>query len=172
MGKVVDPTGVTWRVSRRWYPWRRILSLRDFLTIDTPSGTAAAGDDAAEVDAAPAVEEPKLPKNIVLKVLFLLLGVVVWLVTSAGKVLFYTAVVVFFLVASLVELVLALAIMPVAVVLRLAGMARWHVETSRGGKHYATQHAGDFGAAGALRDRLSEDIAAGVHPPAERAPAA
>jgi len=25
----VDPAGVEWSVRRRWYPWRRMLSLRD-----------------------------------------------------------------------------------------------------------------------------------------------
>lgn len=168
MGKVVDPTGVTWRVNRRWYPWRRNFSLRDFLTT-TPSDAA---DQGAGTEAAAAPEEPTLPRNVVLKVLFLLMGVVVWIVLGVGKVIFYTAVIVLFLVASLVELLLALLIMPIAVVLRLAGMARWPIEISRGGKHFATEHAGEFGAAGVLRDQVSGDIAAGTPPPAERAPAA
>lgn len=160
MGKVVDPAGVTWRVSRRWYPWRRNFSLRDFLTSE-PKAEPAAPAEPVKAD------EPDLPKNIVGKVLFLLLGVVVWIVVGVSKVVFYTGVVVLFLAISLVELVLALLIMPIAVLLRLAGMARWPIEIGRGGKHFTTRHAGDFGAAGALRDRLAEDIAAGTPPPGE-----
>lgn len=167
MGKVVDPSGVTWRVTRRWYPWRRNLSLRDFLTAEPK-----AEPDVAEDEAAVGGDAPDLPKNIVLRVLFLLLGVVVWIVVGLGKVLFYTGVVVLFLAASLVELVLALLITPIAVLLRLAGMARWPVEIIGGGKHFATEHAGAFGAAGALRERLAEDIAAGVPVPAEHPSAA
>lgn len=171
MGKVVDPTGVTWRVTRRWYPWRRNLSLRDFLTTDPKNETET---ETATEDAEPTAtsSEPDLPKNVVLNVLFLLLGVVVWIVMGVGKVLFYTGVIALFLVASLIELVLALLIMPVAVLLRLAGMVRWPIEIVRAGKHFVTEHAGDFGAAGALRDRLSEDIGAGRPPPAVRDTAA
>lgn len=156
MGKVVDPAGVTWRVTRRWYPWRRKLSLRDVLTTESK-----AEPDAAEATPAATGEAPDLPKNVVLRVLFLLLGAVVWIVVGLSKVLFYTGAVVLFLVASLVELALALLITPIAVLLRLAGIARWPVEISCGGKHFATEHTGAFGAAGALRERLADDIAAG-----------
>lgn len=167
MGKVIDPSGVTWRVSRRWYPWRRNFSLRDFLTSE-PKPDAAPAEPADP----PASEAPDLPKNIVLKVLFLLAGVVVWIVVGVSKVVFYTGVVVLFLAISVVELVLALAIMPIAMLLRVLGMARWPIEIGRGGKHFATRHAGDFGAAGVLRDRLSADIAEGTPPAGETAPAA
>lgn len=167
MGNVVDPAGVSWRVTRRWYPWRRHFSLRDFLTTAPDDGNAAEPAEAAE----PA-SEPDLPKNVVLKVLFLLLGAVVWIVVGAGKVLFYTGAVVLVVLLSLVEWVLALAIMPISVVLRLAGVARWPVEIGRGGKSFATEYAGDFGAAGVLRDRLSADIVAGAPPPRGAEPAA
>jgi hypothetical protein len=156
VGKVIDPAGVTWRVSRRWYPWRRNLSLRDLLTTSPTVQDEAVQDEVVESTA-----EPDLPRNSVLKVLFLLLGVVVWIVVGLGKIVFHTGVVALFLVASLVELALALLVMPVAMGLRLAGMARWPVEIGRGGKHFATDYAGDFAAAGALRDRVSAEIAAG-----------
>jgi hypothetical protein len=169
MGNVVDPAGVAWRVSRRWYPWRRHFSLRDFLTTEQPPAPVA---DAAPEPVAEPASKPDLPKNVVLKILFLLVGVVVWIVMGLGKVLFYTGAVVLVLLLSLVEWVLALVIMPITLVLRLVGMARWPVEIGRGGKPFATEYAGDYGGAGALRDRLSADIAAGAPPPAPPEPAA
>lgn len=40
--KVVDPKGRTWRVSRRWMPWRRRSSIGDWWQVPNGSGL---GDD-------------------------------------------------------------------------------------------------------------------------------
>lgn len=40
--KVTDPDGQTWRVTRRWVPWRRRLKNKADLAPDLPSGL---GDD-------------------------------------------------------------------------------------------------------------------------------
>ena len=40
--KVTDPSGQTWRVTRRWVPWRRRLKNKSDLVPDLPSGL---GDD-------------------------------------------------------------------------------------------------------------------------------
>ena len=40
--KVVDPKGRTWRVSRRWMPWRRRSSIGDWWQVPSGSGL---GDD-------------------------------------------------------------------------------------------------------------------------------
>ncbi len=150
---VVDPDGVQWTVRRRWYPWRRALSLRD-LWSSTPGGRTADAD----------AEESSLPKNFLLKAFFVVAAAIVWVIYSVGKLLFYTVVVVLFLVASVIELILALAVMPITLLLRLIGQGRWPVEIGRQGEHFGTRHAGDFAAAGELRDAMITEIERGVLP--------
>lgn len=149
---------------RRWYPWRRAFSVRDFLT--TAESTPQAAENVPESADEPAERTPPtLPKNVIAKVLFLLVGVVVWVVMAVGKALFYVAVIALFLLASLVEWMAALLVMPVALLLRLCGVSKWPVEIGSAGKHFTTERADDYAAAGALRDRLSADIVAGRPPP-------
>ncbi|KQY07167.1 hypothetical protein ASD37_13905 [Mycobacterium sp. Root135] len=162
----VDPDGVEWSVRRRWYPWRRALSLRD-LWSSTPGGKKAASEaDSTEP------EESALPKNFLLKAFFIVAAAIVWVVYSIGKLLFYTAVVVLFLVGSIVELAVALVVMPIALLLRVIGQSRWPVEIGRQGEHVLTRHAEDFAAAGELRDGLLTDIGRGLLPVAEKVPSA
>jgi hypothetical protein len=173
---VVDPGGVQWTVRRRWYPWRRALSLRD-LWSSTPGGKKAGGEEAdgkkaeADADEATGAEESALPKNFLLKVFVIVTAAAVWVVYGAGKLLFYTVVVLLFLAGSLVELALAVLVMPITLLLRLIGQARWPVEIGRHGEHFGTRHAGDFAAAGELRDKLITEIGSGVLPAAEKASA-
>jgi hypothetical protein len=162
----VDPDGVEWTVRRRWYPWRRALSLRD-LWSSTPGGKKAEPDAGEATDA----EESSLPKNFLLKAVVIVAAAAVWIVYGAGKLLFYTAVVLLFLAGSLIELAFAVAIMPITLLLRLIGQARWPVEIGREGEHFGTRHAGDFAAAGELRDALITEIGRGVLPAAEAASA-
>ena len=165
----VDPDGVEWSVRRRWYPWRRALSLRD-LWSSTPGGkkTEAELDETATTE----TEESTLPKNFLLKAFFIVAAAIVWVVYSVGKLLFYTAVVVLFLVGSIVELAVALIVMPIALLLRVIGQSRWPVEVGRQGEHVLTRHAEDFAAAGELRDGLLADIGRGLLPVVEKAPSA
>ncbi|BDX29658.1 hypothetical protein TUM20985_02050 [Mycobacterium antarcticum] len=160
---IVDPDGVPWTVRRRWYPWRRALSLRDLLS-STPGTKKADASESSEPD------DTALPRNVLLKVLFVVAAAIVWVVYSVGKVLFYVAVVVLFLVGSVVELCLALVVMPITLLLRVIGRSRWPVEIGRQGEHVATRHAHDFAAAGALRDATIAEIERGVLPmePVER----
>ena len=97
---------------------------------------------------------------------------IVWVVYSVGKLLFYTAVVVLFLVGSIVELAVALVVMPIALLLRVIGQSRWPVEIGRQGEHVLTRHAEDFAAAGELRDGLLTDIWRGLLPVVEKVPSA
>ena len=162
----VDPDGVEWSVRRRWYPWRRALSLRD-LWSSTPGGKKTESEaDSTEP------EESTLPKNFLLKAFFIVAAAIVWVVYSIGKLLFYTAVVVLFLVGSIVELAVALVVMPIALLLRVIGKSRWPVEIGRQGEHVLTRHAEDFAAAGELRDGLLTDIGRGLLPVAEKVPSA
>ena len=166
----VDPDGVEWSVRRRWYPWRRALSLRD-LWSSTPGGkkTETAAD---KTETTEAEEESALPKNFLLKAFFIVAAAIVWVVFGVGKLLFYTAVVVLFLLGSVVELAAALTVMPIALLLRVIGQSRWPVEIGRQGEHVLTRHAEDFAAAGVLRDGLLTDIGRGLLPVVEKAPAA
>lgn len=168
----VDPDGVEWSVRRRWYPWRRALSLRD-LWSSTPGGkkTELAKAEAEETGTAES-EESTLPKNFLLKAFFIVAAAIVWVVYSVGKLLFYTAVVVLFLVGSIVELAVALMVMPIALLLRAIGQSRWPVEIGRQGEHVLTRHAEDFAAAGELRDGLITDIGRGLLPVVEKVPSA
>lgn len=165
----VDPDGVEWSVRRRWYPWRRALSLRD-LWSSTPGGKKTETEK-AEIETTE-TEESTLPKNFLLKALFIVAAAIVWVVYSVGKLLFYTAVVVLFLVGSIVELAVAVVVMPIALLLRVIGKSRWPVEIGRQGEHVLTRHAEDFAAAGELRDGLITDIGRGLLPVVEKVPSA
>ena len=160
----VDPDGVEWSVRRRWYPWRRALSLRD-LWSSAPGGKKTEAETTE-------TGESTLPKNFLLKAFFIVAAAIVWVVYSVGKLLFYTAVVVLFLVGSIVELAIALVVMPIALLLRVVGQSRWPVEIGRQGEHVLTRHAEDFAAAGELRDGLIADIGRGLLPVVEKVPSA
>jgi hypothetical protein len=168
---VVDPDGVRWSVRRRWYPWRRALSVRDLWSA-APGGRKADPDGGAEdTDAAEpsGVQEPKLPRNFLLKASFVAIAAIVYVVYGLGKLLFYTVVVVLFLVGSVIDLVLALAITPVVLLLRTIGHGHWPVEIGRQGEHFGTRHAPSFAAAGEMRNGLLDEIGRGVLPAAPQA---
>lgn len=164
----VDPDGVEWSVRRRWYPWRRALSLRDLWSA-TPGGKKA--ETEADTTETTEPEESTLPKNFLLKAFFIVVAAIVWVVYSVGKLLFYTAVVVLFLVGSIIELAVALVVMPITLLLRVIGQSRWPVEIGRQGEHVLTRHADDFAAAGELRDGLITDIGRGLLPVDSKSPA-
>ncbi|KAA0099920.1 hypothetical protein CIW49_10265 [Mycolicibacterium sp. P1-18] len=161
---VVDPGGVEWSVRRRWYPWRRALSLRDLWS-------SASGADEPEPETADE-ESAALPKNFLVTALLLVVAAIVWVGYGLGKLLFYTAVVALFLIGSVLELLVALVVMPIILLLRVFGRGRWPVEIGRQGKHVLTRHAEDFAAAGDLRDELIADIGRGVLPVVEAASSA
>lgn len=158
----MDPDGVQWLVRRRWYPWRRALSLRD-LWSSTP-GRKSAGVEKSETDPTEQAQESSLPRNFFLKAFFIVAAAIVWIVFSVGKLLFYTGVVLLFLAGSIIELALELAVMPIMLLLRLIGQGPWPVEIGRQGEHFGTRHANDFAAAGELRDGLIDEIERGVLP--------
>jgi hypothetical protein len=161
--QVLDPAGVQWRVHRRWYPWRRALSFRE-------AWSSSPSEPAAEAEPPAATEESSdegLPRNVVLRVSLLVVAGLVWVVWGAAKVACYAVVIVLFVVVSLLELALELALMPFVVLLRLVGAARWPVEIVRQGKHFATKYAPDPGGAAMLRDTLAAQIEAGTSPDAQ-----
>jgi hypothetical protein len=65
--------------------------------------------------------------NCLLKAVLICLAAIVWIVLGIGKVLMYSVAALLFVAISLVELVA----MPIVLLLRLLGAARWPVQINR-----------------------------------------
>lgn len=161
----MDPAGVRWRVRRQWYPWRRRVSVLEAWN-SSPDEPAEAEEATQEDESS----DSNLPRNFLLKALLVTLAFIVWAVMGIGKVLLYSVGALFFVAASLIELVAELVVMPIVLLLRLLGAARWPVQINRKGEHFATRYADDFAAAASLRDEVAGQIEAGSLPPKEAAP--
>jgi hypothetical protein len=146
--RVTGPDGKTWTVRRRWFPWRRALSLRA-LWHGTPEG------DTPDDEATPA--ESTGPGNPVLAVI----GVLLWLVITAGKAALILLAAVVAIVLSVTDLVLQLLALPFVLLARACGVMRWPVQVEREHQFVRTEFADGFDAAAALRDDLSTQIQRG-----------
>jgi hypothetical protein len=155
-------------VRRRWYPWRRLMSFRETLS-DSPADPATPAAPQPEADGS---SDAVLPRSLLLKALLIPLAAIVWVLFGVGKLLLYSGAIVLFVVISLAELVLELIAMPLVLLLRVLGVARWPVQINRHGKHFATRYADHLAAATALRDEVADQIAMGSLPSEEPAPAA
>ena len=144
--RVTGPDGETWTVRRRWFPWRRALSLRA-LWHSTPDGDKA--DEAAT--------ESTGPTNPVLAVI----GVLLWLVIAAGKAVLIVLAAVVAITLSVSDLIVQLVVMPFVLLARACGMLQWPVQVDRKHQFVRTEFAGGFDAAAALRDDLSAQIQRG-----------
>jgi len=143
---VRGPDGQAWTVRRRWFPWRRALSLRA-LWRSTPDG-----DKPAE-----AATESTGPTNPVLAVV----GVLLWLLITAGKAALILLAAVVAIVLSVTDLVLQLLVLPFVLLARACGVMRWPVQVEREHRFVRTEFADGFDAAAALRDDLSTQIQRG-----------
>jgi len=142
--RVTGPDGKPWTVRRRWFPWRRALSLRA-LWHSTPDEPADEPSDSTG------------PTNPVLAVI----GVLLWLVITAGKAALILLAAVVALALSMTDLVLQFAVMPFVLLARVCGVMRWPVQIERENRFVRTEFADGFDAAGALRDDLSAQIQRG-----------
>jgi hypothetical protein len=108
---VTDPDGKAWTVRRRWFPWRRALSLRS-VWHSTPDG-----DKPCE-DAKPANEdaESESSRNPVVNAILTIIGLLLWLVITAGKA-------VLIVLAAVVVITLSLAISSCSY--SCGGRSRW-----------------------------------------------
>lgn len=147
--RVTGPDGTSWTVRRRWFPWRRALSLRT-LWHSTPDGDKPAEEPS----------ESTGPTNPVLAVI----GVLLWLVITAGKAVFILLVAVVAIALSAIDLVLQLLVMPFVLLARACGVLRWPVQVEREHQFVRTEFADGFDAAAALRDDLSTQIQRGEMP--------
>lgn len=152
--QLVAPDGAIWTVRRRWLPWRRPISLREML--HSPSNAPASDPS----EAAPVAETAE--PGIMLRVLQLTVGVVLWLIIGAGKLIFYTLAVVLVLVIWLLDTALQLVVLPVMLIARATGVARWPVQVEREYKHVRTEYADGFASAETLRADLSGQVEAGT----------
>jgi hypothetical protein len=139
--RVVGPDGKVWTVRRRWFPWRRALSLRA-LWHSTP-------DEPAEEPS-----ESTGPESPVLAVI----GVLLWLVITAGKAALILLAGLIAIVLSVTDLLLQLLVMPFVLLGRACGVMRWPVQVEQEHRFVRTEFADGFDAAAALRDELSTQI--------------
>jgi hypothetical protein len=152
--RVTDPDGKAWTVRRRWFPWRRALSL-SALWHSTPDG-----DKPAE-EATPATEESSKSGNLFATIVLGAIGMLLWLVVAAGKAVLILLAAVIAIVLSVTDLVLQLLVLPFVLVARLCGLMRWPVQVEREHQFVRTELAGGFDAAAALCDDLSNQIQRG-----------
>jgi hypothetical protein len=153
---VTDPEGKAWTVRRRWFPWRRALSVRS-IWHSTPDS------DKPDDDATPANEgaESKSSGNPVLNAILTIVGLLLWLVVTAGKAVLILLAAVVVITLSLADLVLQLLVMPVVLLARVCGVMRWPVQLDREHQFVRTEFADGFDAATVLRDDLSARIQRG-----------
>jgi hypothetical protein len=153
---VTDPEGKAWTVRRRWFPWRRALSVRS-IWHSTPDS------DKPDDDATPANEgaESKSSRNPVLNAILTIVGLLLWLVVTAGKAVLILLAAVVVITLSLADLVLQLLVMPFVLLARVCGVMRWPVQLDREHQFVRTEFADGFDAATVLRDDLSARIQRG-----------
>ena len=109
-------------------------------------------------------ESTEKEHGLVVQIVLAALGVLLWIGWTAGRVVVYAGAIVLFVVVSLAELALQLAVLPVVLLLRLIGVVRWPVQINRGGTHVRTSRAVGYAAAAVLRDEVAADIERGALP--------
>jgi hypothetical protein len=154
LSRVTGPDGKAWTVRRRWFPWRRALSLQT-LWHSTPDG-----DKPAE-DPKPSTEESSESGNLFLTIVLGSIGMLIWIVITAGKAVLILLAAVLAIALSLGDLILQLVVMPFVLLARAAGMMRWPVQVEREHQLVRTEFADGFDAAADLRDDLSARIQRG-----------
>jgi hypothetical protein len=151
---VTDPVGNGWTVRRRWYPWRRALSLQA-LWHSTPDG------DKTGEDAKPSTDDPAESGNPVLNAVLAIIGALLWIVIAAGKAVLILLAAAVAIILSVTDLILQLLVMPFVLLARACGVMRWPVQVDREHRFVRTEFANGFDAAAALRDDLSAAIQRG-----------
>ncbi|MDO7867548.1 hypothetical protein [Nocardioides jiangxiensis] len=135
--KVTDPSGQTWRVTRRWVPWRRRVRSRDDLWLDWLDPTYATDLD-----------------DFVIGLAVLVAVLVILVVAPIVLVVFFAA----------FELVLLLALLPLVVLLRVLFGMTWTIEVRRGFTPWAEREAGDWSASRLAIHRTADAIRRGEVP--------
>jgi hypothetical protein len=123
---VTDPDAKPWTVRRRWFPWRRALPLRS-VWHSTPDG------DKPGEDAKPANEdaESESSRNPVVNAILTIIGLLLWLVITAGKTAQIVLAAVLVITLSLADLILQLLVLPFVLLARAFGVMRWPIQVER-----------------------------------------
>lgn len=137
--KVTDPQGQTWRVTRRWVPWRRRGGDPDV----PDTGGDGAGSDGGGSSGLDADD----------------LGIVL-LVLLAVIILPFLL----FAVFALLELLLLVLLLPFAVAGRVFFGRHWHVELRRGFTPWWEVEAGDWRASALKIHEVADDVRRGEIP--------
>ncbi|PXX00885.1 hypothetical protein C8E89_13127 [Mycolicibacterium moriokaense] len=148
------PDGKGWTVRRRWFPWRRALSVRS-IWHSTPDGDKPADDANAETT------ESESSGNPVVNAILTGIGLLLWLVITAGKAVLILLAAIVVITLSLADLILQLLVMPFVLLARVCGVMRWPVQLEREHQFVRTEFADGFDAAAVLRDDLSTQIQRG-----------
>jgi hypothetical protein len=156
LARVTDPDGKAWTVRRRWFPWRRALSLRS-IWHSTQDGDKPGEDTNAKAESA----ESESSGNPVLKAILTIVGLLLWLVITGGKAVLIVLAAVVAITLSLADLILQLLAMPFVLLARVCGVMRWPVQLEREHQFVRTEFADGFDAAAVLRDDLSTQIQRG-----------
>jgi hypothetical protein len=152
LSRVTGPDGKAWTVRRRWFPWRRALSLHA-LWHSTPDG------DKPDDEAKPSTDEAT--GNPFGNAILAIIGVLLLIVITAGKAVLILLAAVVAITLSATDLILQLLVMPFVLLARALGMLRWPVHVEREHQFVRTEFAYGFDAAAALRDHLSTQIQRG-----------
>src|SRR5215212_428079 len=99
--RVTGPEGKAWTVRRRWFPWRRALSLRT-IWHSTPDG------DKPDEDATPSEADSAKSGNPFLNAILAIIGVLLWIVITAGKAVLILLAAVIVVVLSSADLIMQL----------------------------------------------------------------
>jgi|GEM_PF-2350859 len=134
--KAKDSTGQTWRVTRRWVPWRRRVR--------------GAGDAWSMVPTLPAGEDPI---SAVITIVILVVFAPVILLALVLTVL------------ATIEFAVILLLIPVLFVARALFGRHWIVEVRRGYLPYYEEHAGDWSTSHARIESIAGAIERGDRPP-------
>jgi hypothetical protein len=137
--KVRTPDGQTWRVSRRWVPWRRRTKGWVPRALDhVPSFPVTLGDD---------------PVSTVIGAVFLVIALPFLVVALAIG------------LVALVELAAVLAVLPLALLGRVLLGRHWQVEARRGWQPYWEVEAGSWSASTERIHAVAAAIERGDLPP-------
>jgi hypothetical protein len=122
-----------------------------------PDGDKPGEDTEANAESAES-ESSGIP---VLNAILTIVGLLLWLVVTAGKAVLILLAAIVVIALSLADLILQLLAMPFVLLARACGVMRWPVQVEREHQFVRTEFADGFDAAAALRDGLSTQIQRG-----------